>query len=309
MKQYDSTAIGRAAPVKEWIRAMEEAFRDTASGKVDVPPRNHIDRGENTLLLMPCFGEEYFSTKLVSVFPKNLLRKEPVIYGTVILNEGSTGKPLAVLDGGKLTAMRTAAVGSVAIHHLAPERASRLGVIGLGIQGLHQALFACEIRPIKELRILDRSGAVMKRFSERFAAFFPEIRIIPCRSAMELCPPSDIVITATGSQHPVVPGKGNWWKGKTLVGIGSYKPSMREYPDELMADLDQVFVDPIPGLDEAGDLFHPLEKGIIRKEQCISLSELIDGKVSVEGDTRFFKSVGMAAFDLYGARLVHEKFG
>jgi len=65
MIQVDSDTIGNAALIKAWIAAMEGAFRDTAEGKVEVPNRFHIDRGENTFLLMPCFGEKYFSTKLV----------------------------------------------------------------------------------------------------------------------------------------------------------------------------------------------------------------------------------------------------
>lgn len=152
---------------------------------------------------MPCFGRSYFSTKLVSVFPKNILKKEPVIYGSVILNDGQTGRPLAVMDGSKLTAMWTAAVGAVGIQHLAPETASTLGVVGLGIQGFHQALFACQQRPIKSLRIIDHSREVMMRFAERFNAFYPKILVIPCNSAGELCTVSEIIITATGSHHPV----------------------------------------------------------------------------------------------------------
>jgi ornithine cyclodeaminase/alanine dehydrogenase-like protein (mu-crystallin family) len=306
MIQIDSNTIGTAAPVKEWVRAMEHAFLDSASGKVEVPKRLHIDRDHNTHLLMPCFGEEYFSTKLVSVFPKNLLKKRPVIYGTVVLNDGQTGKPLAVLDGSKLTAMRTAAVGSVGIKHLAPESSTTLGIIGLGIQGFHQALFACETRPIKELRILDRSREIMDRFAERFSAFFKNVRVIPCRSALELCLGSDIVITATGSHHPVVPATGSWWKGKMLVGIGSYKPQMREFPEELLGDMDQIFVDTLHGLEEAGDLVQPLKSGVITKEKVVPLDAVLSGSVPAEGDTRFFKSVGMAAFDLYGAMLVYK---
>ena len=157
MKLIDSNTIGKAAPIEKWVLAMEEALKDTANGVVDVPQRMHFDRGHNTLLLMPCFGEEYFSTKLVSMFPKNHAKKEPVIYGSVVLNDGQTGKPLAVLDGGKLTAMRTAAVGAIGIKYLAPADAGHLGIIGLGIQGFHQALFACQQRSIKELRIIDHS--------------------------------------------------------------------------------------------------------------------------------------------------------
>ncbi len=306
MIQIDSNTIGNAAPVRDWVAAMEDALRDTAEGRVEVPPRNHIDRGPNTLLLMPCFGEKYFSTKLVSVFPQNQLKQKPMIYGTVVLNDGETGEPLAVLDGGKLTAMRTAAVGSMGIKYLAPENADTLGIIGLGIQGFHQALFACEIRPIRELRILDSSIENMNLFSKRFSAYFKDIKVVKCKNAEELCYSSSIVITATKSSVPVVPKTGAWWQGKTLIGIGSYKPDMREFPDEVLHDVNRVYVDTLHGLIEAGDLLHPLKDGVITREQVLPLSDLICGKAVLEEGTQFFKSVGMAAFDLYGARLVYE---
>lgn len=306
MKNFNSNDIGNAAPIDKWVTAMEQAFLDTARGVVEVPQRVHMDREENTLLLMPCFGSDYFSTKLVSVFPKNLLKKEPMIYGSVILNDGQTGKPLAVMDGSKLTAMRTAAVGAVGVKYLSPENASTLGVIGLGIQGFHQALFACEQRKIQTLRIMDRTGEIMSRFSERFKAFYPQVRVVPCKSAEELCMASEIIITATGSSHPVVPSRGEWWKGKTVIGIGSYKRNMREFPDQFIHGLEQVFVDTPVALQETGDLVQPIENGILQEKNVIPLWELMMNKVQLKGETRFFKSVGMAAFDLYGAKLIYE---
>ena len=306
MIQIDSNTIGNSVPIKEWVAAMEEAFIDTANGLVEVPQRSHIDRGPNTFLLMPCFGEKYFSTKLVSVFPENSKKGEPMIYGTVVLNDGQSGKPLTVMDGSKLTAMRTAAVGSVGIKYLAPEDATTLGIIGLGTQGFHQALFACQQRPIRQLRILDRSKSIMTRFKERINAVYQDVEVIPCHSAIDLCKASDIIITATGSHQAVVPGSGDWWHGKTLIGIGSYKPEMREIPDEIFPDLRQVIVDTVHGLTEAGDLLVPLKRKLIKEDQIIPVSDLILGKRKAEGDTRFFKTVGMAAFDLYGAKLVYE---
>lgn len=306
MIQIDSMAIGKAAPIDRWILAMEEALKDTATGLVEVPQRMHLDRGPNTLLLMPCFGKEYFSTKLVSVFPKNYEKKEPVIYGAVVLNDGQSGKPLAVLDGSKLTAMRTAAVGAVGIKHLAPKEAERLGIIGLGIQGFHQALFACTQRSVRQLRIIDQSKETMARFTGRFNEYYPDIEVIPCKTSLDLCQASDIVITATGSHLPVVPGHAKWWMGKTLIGIGSYKPDMKEYPAEIFQDLTQVFVDTLHANVEAGDLVDPLRTGLIEERNVVPVADLILGKTKAVGDTRFFKSVGMAAFDLYGAKLVYE---
>lgn len=306
MIQVDSNTIGNTVPISEWVKAIEQALIDTAKGHIDVPMRTHIDRGPNTFLLMPCFSKDYFSTKLVSVFPENLSKNEPVIYGSVILNDGSSGKPLAVLDGSKLTAMRTAAVGSVGIKYLAPEDAGTLGIIGLGIQGFHQALFACQQRPIKQLRIHDRTTQIMKRFKERFNAFYPDIEVLPSKSAINLCKASEIIITATGSHHPVIPAAKACWEGKTLIGIGSYKPEMREVPDAVFSGVHQVFVDTLHGLSEAGDLLEPLKKNLIQEEQVISITDILLNKTQAEGETRFFKSVGMAAFDLYGAKLIFE---
>lgn len=306
MKNFNSEDIGNAAPLERWVAAIEQAFVDTTIGVVDVPQRVHIDRGPNTLLLMPCFGPTYFSTKLVSVFPKNPQHNEPIIYGSVLLNDGETGKPLAVMDGSKLTAMRTAAVGAVGIQYLAPEEASSLGVVGLGIQGFHQALFACQQRPIDTIRIFDRSKELMSLFTERLTGFYPDLKVIPCNNVQELCNDSEIIITATGSHQAVVPDSGGWWKGKTIIGIGSYKPDMREFPDQIFPDIKQVFVDTPVALEESGDLLEPLKRGLISESQIISLSDLIMDRVKLNGETRFFKSVGMAAFDLYGAKLVYE---
>jgi ornithine cyclodeaminase/alanine dehydrogenase-like protein (mu-crystallin family) len=113
-------------------------------------------------------------------------------------------------------------------------------------------------------------------------------------------------ITATGSRRPVVPPGGEWWKGKTLIGIGSYRPDMRELPHRILKELKQLFVDTEHGLSEAGDLLMPLKHKLITENQILPISELIMKRVTLEGDTRFFKSVGMAAFDLYGAKLVFD---
>jgi ornithine cyclodeaminase/alanine dehydrogenase-like protein (mu-crystallin family) len=81
---------------------------------------------------------------------------------------------------------------------------------------------------------------------------------------------------------------------------------MREIPDAVYSETEQVFVDTLHGLSEAGDLLEPLKKKLVLEEQIISISDLILGKTRAEGGTRLFKSVGMAAFDLYGAKLIFE---
>ena len=62
----------------------------------------------------------------------------PAINAVVILNDAATGLPTAILDGGPITALRTAAVSGVAIGRFAPTvtgRAPRAALIGAGAQG------------------------------------------------------------------------------------------------------------------------------------------------------------------------------
>jgi ornithine cyclodeaminase/alanine dehydrogenase-like protein (mu-crystallin family) len=120
MEFFDKETIEKAATFPQWVEAMEEALAAIVTGDFVLPKRMHLDRGNDTFLLMPCISHEYWTTKLVSFCPGNRESGKPSIYGTVILNNSNTGEPLAVLDGTKITAMRTAAVTAAGIKILSP---------------------------------------------------------------------------------------------------------------------------------------------------------------------------------------------
>lgn len=300
--------ITSAASVDELTDAMEFAFRAYASGEFLMPDRMHVHSGENTLLLMPCFMEHSFSTKLVSVFPGNTSTNQPVIQGVVILNDGKTGKPLALLNGPKLTATRTAAVGSLGIRYLADKKADTLGIIGVGVQGMHQAIFACRQRPFKKLTIFARRSHSLSGFEQEMGEQFPHIKINKAKSVEELLDNSRVVITATSSHTPVMPDDKGLLKGKCFIGIGSFKPDMREFPRALYQLVDKIYTDTEFANKESGDLAEPLRQGWISESQVTTLSDLISGKKVLESNpTKCFKSVGMALFDLVAAELIYKK--
>jgi ornithine cyclodeaminase/alanine dehydrogenase-like protein (mu-crystallin family) len=112
--------ILQAAPVSDVLDAIEASMRAYETKDFHMPPRLHVDYEGNTLLLMPCFTKACFGTKLVTLFPRNPEKGEAVLNGIMVLNDAQTGKPVALLDGPALTALRTAAVASVSIRHLAP---------------------------------------------------------------------------------------------------------------------------------------------------------------------------------------------
>ncbi|MBA4321804.1 MAG: hypothetical protein C0408_03195 [Odoribacter sp.] len=302
----DEFQIAITASYDKWIDVMQQASLAIADGSVIIPKRTHIDFGKDALLLMPSIGKDYFATKLVSIFPLNKLINKPSIYGTVILNDRKSGEPLAVFDGSKLTAMRTAAVGSIGVRLLSPENASTLGIIGAGVHGYHQALFACSQRKITRLYVFDKNKELLAGFCSELGKVFPRIKIIQVSDVKELCSKSEIIITATNSFTPVLPTEISFLQGKTIIAIGSYKHDMRELPDELYRLLDYVFIDTEHGMTESGDLIDPLHNNLIPADRFRTVNELISGKIQPQKPTRLFKTVGLAAFDLYAAILVYE---
>jgi len=308
MNVIDSKTITLAATFVEWIDAMEEAMSVSLSGEYIMPQRLHLDQGKNTFLVMPCIAGEYWVTKLVSFCPDNTVSGIPSIYGTIVLSRTGTGEPLAVMEGGDITALRTAAVSALGIKYLAPENATTLGIVGTGSQGIQQARFACTVRDIRQVTVFDRSERSISRFLDAFKADFPAIRVRVAKNAEQLCSETEIIITATNSNDPVFPDKSVLFEGKTFVGIGSYKPDCREYPDSFFRQIDQIFVDTIHGKKESGDLLYPIQNRLIPESNIYPLGSLIAGIVALSAKpTKFYKTVGSALFDLYAAKLIYEK--
>lgn len=308
MDFFDSRRIKDIASFSEWVEAMERALKYMTTGRYIMPERMHIDHGDDTFLLMPCITDEYWVTKLVSFCPGNSEKGRPSIYGTVVLNDSKTGEPLAMMDGGIVTAMRTAAVAAAGIKHLSPENSHSLGIIGTGVQGIYQSLFACSVRKIGEIWAFDNNSSNLKKFEGEMNLRYPDIRVHLANDSDTVALNSQVIITATNSREPVFKNKKKLFTGRTFVGIGSYKPDCMEFPEQLFRQTDQVFVDTMDGINESGDLITPVRNNWIAEEHVFPLGSLIAGNiVPSENQTRLFKTVGSAIFDLFAAKLVYEK--
>ena len=268
----------------------------------------HVTHKGNTLLLMPAFGGEFITTKLVSVFPQNKKTGIPSIFGSVIINDGATGRPLAMLEGSLLTALRTGAIGGLAIAWTTPRNITTLGLIGAGQQGFHQVMFAALVRDLTEVIIFDPYKKDMGNFVEKLKNMLPHITFSVAKTADECVNRSEMIITATTSETPVIPDNKFLLEGRHFIGMGSYKPSMREFPDTLFSLINEAVVDTPLAIKESGDLKIPISKNLISKEKIYTLGKLINKEIEINTNrTTFFKSVGMALFDLFVAKTVYEK--
>lgn len=304
-RDINSTVI-----LTELIDAVEDTLRFYESGDFFMPVRFHLDYQGATLLLMPCFTRKIYGTKLVSLFPENPAKGKPMINANMLLNDGDTGETIAMLDGRVLTALRTGAVGGAGVRCFSKKEQHGLGIVGAGVQGFQQARFAASCGSIGSIRVFDAIKDNADSFVSRLRRELPDMEISAAESIEELLEKSETVITATTSKQPVLPDNEELLKGKSYIGIGSYKPEMREYPDALFNLIDHIYVDTTHALEESGDIIDPIKNGWIKKENVKTLGGLlVSGEKPAENDRRttLYKSVGMALFDVMISQLIYHK--
>jgi len=297
--------LQKAASRGEIVEVVEESLRMYEEQRFYMPDRMHIEHQGNTLLLMPCFASGSLGTKLVTLFPGNQGKNLPVLNGLVVLNDGGTGAPLAVLNGSALTALRTGAVGAAGVNQTAPETVISLGMIGAGIQGYSQIVTACTQRNFKIIWIYDVIPGKARKLKEKLAGGLSGVDI----KIASLVENTEVVMTATPAAEPVIPDDPELTAGKNFIGIGSYKPEMREFPQALFAQIKRLYIDTNFAKEESGDVITPLEKGWIQPEQVMTLGKRLTGKAPAPepGETTLFKSVGMALFDLTVSAFLYRK--
>ena len=307
--------IEKLITMREAIAAMEEVFAALTEKEAQVPERTvlTLDRSDNSVLFMAGYLKKTggVGLKVVSVFPTNAAKGIPIISAQIMMCDPANGEVNAILEGGYITALRTAATTAVATKYLARGDACNLGVFGAGVQAKSQIEAHREIRNLSRIIIYDIDTTKAEALAQHFQLLGGQsCKCSAAGSPEELVTLSDIIITATTSQTPVFKGD-SLLKGTHLNAIGSYKPHVREVDDATIRR-SRIFVDSYEHASrEAGDLIIPLKTGVIGEHQILGeLGELVlgrkKGRQTIDEIT-FFKSVGLAVQDIAIAQRILEK--
>ncbi|MBR2503596.1 MAG: ornithine cyclodeaminase family protein, partial [Oscillospiraceae bacterium] len=192
----------------------------------------------------------------------------------------------------------------------APEDAAACGIVGAGTQGVFQTAFACHVRNIKTVYVYDTCLKDEGKFASDVENLLGrKVKFVFCDNVETLMKNSDIIVTATTSNTPVYPDREEFFKGKTVVAIGTYKPHCRECPDALVKAADGIYVDLDFAKEESGDLYIPLREGTIKEDRIHQISDVIHSPEYAQhkaGKTIFIKTVGMALFDIVCATEIYN---
>lgn len=300
--------------MKETIEVVENAFKELALGTARMPTRVVVtvfDRA-GWIGVMPAYLSKIGSlaAKIVSVFEDNPLKHNlPTVLASVILNDASTGCPLAFMEGTYITAMRTGAAGGVATKYLARKDAKTVGIFGTGVQARTQLLALNEVRDVEKVYAFDILRNQSRKFAEEMSKAVG-LDIETVNSPEVVAKRSQIIVTATTSRTPVFDGK-LLRPGTHINAIGSFRPDARELDDEAILRSKVVVDSREASLAEAGDIVIPLKANAINETHIYAeIGEIITGKklgrIS-DDEVTLFKSVGLGVQDAAAAYLAYKK--
>ena len=304
--------IRRALPMKGAIEAMKRGYAALSGGKAQVPLRSQVSvpPHEGVSLFMPAYVQddagEALTLKAVSVFPQNARRNLPIIHAAVLVFEPDTGRPLALLEGGTLTAIRTGAASGAATDLLARPESKTAAIFGAGVQGRTQLEAICTVRDIETAWIYDPDPKRALAFVDEMTGQGttpPDLRV--AASPGEAIAHADVICTATTAHSPVYHA-GDVQPGTHTNGVGSYTLEMLENPPEIFPQA-HAFVDSREAvMAEAGEIVAAINRKLLSPAELTELGEVIlgsqPGRTSPDQIT-FFKSVGVAVQDAMAAQL------
>jgi len=298
-------------PMNACMDAMEGALMALRREEALNPLRTVIGLPDQSgyLITMPSYVNKAMGVKIISVMPGNQGTHYDSHMGAVLLFEVEHGVPLALIEAGEVTAIRTAAVSGVATRLLARKDAGDLAILGSGVQARTHLEAMHVARQLRRVRVWSRNPDHVKAFAERESARIG-VAIEPMESAEAAVQGADLICTTTASQEPIL--KGGWvTPGAHLNVVGASLPTARETDTALMVKA-RLFVDRREStLAEAGDFLIPKWEGAIDDSHIqAELGQVLLGQAAGRRspeEITLFKSLGLAIEDLASAQVIYAR--
>ncbi len=281
-------------------------------------------------------GAGIFGLKLVSWFGPNAEKSLPQLVGTVMVFDGDTGAPKAILSAEHITCMRTGAAGAIGAKYLARPESKTLLMVGTGHQAAFQIAATLMVMPsIEKVLIYNAldaehakvfSAGIKTRLEQEFLSHFKNdkekfdlysnkfnVDFEVVNDIEEATPTADIIITATPSRKAMI--MKDWVSpGTHFSCVGSDMEGKQEIDEALFA-IGRIFTDDITQSVNVGESEKAIKSGVIKPEDIISeigavLNGSVKGRTSNEEIT-IYDSTGIALQDLitadYAIRVANEK--
>jgi alanine dehydrogenase len=228
-------------------------------------------------------------------FPGNAARGLINHQSSVFLFEPDTGRPVAMVGGNLLTALRTAAASAIAIDRLARPEAEVLGIVGAGHQAGFQLRAAARVRRFRRViawnlhpEMLPKLGAVAAELGLPFEA-------VPLERMRE----AEVIVTITSSPAASLMA-GHVAAGTHLSCMGTDTKGKQEVEPALLAGV-SVFTDEITQSVTIGEAQHAVRVGLLQESAIRPLGEVLIGAHpgrQSQGEITLYDGTGVGLQDL-----------
>ncbi|GMA64173.1 ornithine cyclodeaminase family protein [Alicyclobacillus fastidiosus] len=297
--------IEKLVSMKSIVGAIERTFEEQANGTLVSPPRFRLETEQGDLVFTAGAAtaiEKVIGFRVYDTYTNDLDGHEQL----VCVFDSDTGVFKGIVIGNLLGAVRTGAIGGVAIKSMARTDAERLAVIGTGVQARTQLEAAVAVRDIKHVRVFSRNQENREAFAAQMMNQL-EVEVVAVDSPKNCIRGADIVICATNSGTPVFDAE--WLQpGVHINTVGPKSIKRHEVPIELGVRSSVIATDSIEQL-KAYPTPHFLV-GTPDEDRIIQLSEVVAGKTlgrKGQDDITLFCSVGLAGTEVVVANEIMKE--
>lgn len=263
---------------REWLRVMPS-----------VPPRGRLFGAKS---IAGSFADGLRVSYLISLFDKD------------------TADLVALVDGNRVTGLRTAATTAVGASTIVPLRPLSVGVIGSGFEARSHLMAFSHLLEFADIRVFSPTPANREAFALEFNGTYgaPTHAVGSAREAAE---GADLILCAARSRDESPTLLAEWVGPNTaVVSIGSTTPAQRELPAELIAHAAVVVVDTRDEvIHGSGDMIAARKHGVDVDSLVVTLNAVLTGetKIDTERGIRIYKSTGSGLQDIVVAEMLVDR--
>lgn len=228
-------------------------------------------------------------------FPGNAAKGIINHQSTVFLFDPETGQPTAMVGGGLLTALRTAAASAISIDRLARRDAKVLGMVGAGHQAGFQLRAAARVRAFEKViawnlhpDMLPKLGAIAAELGLPFEA-------VPLERMVE----ADVIVTITSSPAASLMSA-HVREGTHLACMGTDTVGKQEVEPALLGRA-SIFADEVAQSVSIGEAQHAVAAGLVDATAITPLGAVLTGAHPgrrTDGEITLFDGTGVGLQDL-----------
>lgn len=299
--------VATLANFEDAIAAIRAAY-SAAEDEHRTPGRIFADSQREWMRIMPSIpasGQLFGAKSIVGSFADGL----QVSY-MINLFDKDTAELVALIDGNRVTGLRTASTTAVGASTILPNKPVSIGVIGSGFEARSHLQALGNVAEFSSIRVFSPTPANREAFAADFSTRDGS-QAVPVSSADEAVDGADLILCAARSRDetPIIRAE-TVARDATVISIGSTTRGQREVPVELIDRASTIVVDTYDEVvHDSGDMLAAQAAGIHLNGKVLSLNTALNSQTSIDTSNgiRIYKSTGSGLQDIVVAEMLYNR--